>query len=447
MIRGISLLLHSRYAPGQSLVIVALSFTALMAMIGLGVDIGYLIVQRRIMYQASDAAALSAAAFMVTHLSEGGSNPRFDTITEEDVWRVASLAITENQKAKPAGAQYRTKLSFIQKTGSSSYSSSSCGDTLPPCSSSAPPPPGTIIVRVESSITFKTSFIAALGIRTMTAGAVASARMAGDAPQEVPPAWPFAFRWAGSLTANCAPRRFGYPNYPDICYWDSQSGSHGQGGNYQGLLDYTWQYNPRFGASGNQDYGQKDELSDYTDLPDYSNPFPPSCAGWDPDGSDRNRSVYCRTRLGFQGQVVDGRFVQIYPNPGGFPPSYSFRDAATRYIDNCTAFGGQEFGDSFCEIMISFWSDPEECVPDPITGGLSCDWRPTDASNIVERVRIVRQVRFRVYRNSIIRNYATSQVVFGGRFIEKPVITGRTGSDQDLNMNANQVYLISSDHL
>ncbi len=224
----------ARDERGQTLVVVALAATALLGAAALAVDFGYGYVQRRILQNAADAAALGAArllaeAAVVVLNADGVNEVRFSTDRASDglVWSRANTLASANFVGAASGAAFTLSYGTAQEPLVWTASDGAA-------SSAREVPKDTVHVRVRASVRYASLLAAALGTRQIEAAASARARLVGAAPPSGA-VWSIAhpfdpaefFSSAGAAGSDPQP----------VTFWSSKG--HVDFEHFNGLVDYS----------------------------------------------------------------------------------------------------------------------------------------------------------------------------------------------------------------
>src|SRR6266550_3057870 len=97
---------------GQALIIVGLAMVVLLGALALGLDWGYGLTQRRVMQNASDAAALAVGKALATNVVIVNSAPAF-RVSQEQAYCQATLYARANLSFSPAGASNALSITFL----------------------------------------------------------------------------------------------------------------------------------------------------------------------------------------------------------------------------------------------------------------------------------------------------------------------------------------------
>ena len=225
---------RTRVTQGQTMVIVALSILALVAVVALAVDGGSVLLQRRNMQNGADSGALAAVGYLQQNIA-ATCNPTpchpQALVTNGDVISRTNTFVAANRGGVVGSASYTTTLEYHFTDGPNAGTYQNAANY----STAALVPAFADGVRVTAGINNPTIFAQAIGIRILPASAQAAARLYPTC-RVVPsdgPTLPFT-RFRPPMDARLAD-----PNVRnDLCnpflFWDS--GGDFQSSNFDNLI-------------------------------------------------------------------------------------------------------------------------------------------------------------------------------------------------------------------
>ena len=233
---------------GQALIIVGLAMVVLLAAIAVGLDWGYGLTQRRVMQNASDAAALGVGKMLATSVVIVGGAPAFRT-SEEQAFCQARLYANANLSFSPASASTTLSVDFLDSSKASlgTISSAACPAAA---SGGTDVPAGTRYVRVTSGESYHSLVAGVVGSGSLTAAASSVAKLSGTSVPLSGRTWPMVRHFNADdydLTSNNN-KACGNPCDPTsadpVTFW-SPSAADTVYGQFKGLLDFS-RYSTRY---------------------------------------------------------------------------------------------------------------------------------------------------------------------------------------------------------
>lgn len=227
---------------GQTLVVMVVVLTVLLAAVSFGLDWGYALAQRRLMVNAAEAGALGAGRLLATSVVAAGGQVVFNR-SREDVYCEASRYTTSNLGAAPRSSSY----GFTVQLGDNSRPIiwTTVSATACPPTTSNQVPASTRYVRVVSSVGYPSLIASVVGTSSITASGSARVRISGAPVAQGDRTWPMVRHYDEvefTNGSNC-----GNPCNPDSAtpmkFWSSQ-GSESQNpnmvyGNFKGQTDLS----------------------------------------------------------------------------------------------------------------------------------------------------------------------------------------------------------------
>ncbi|HAF08925.1 MAG TPA: hypothetical protein DCK98_02430 [Chloroflexi bacterium] len=233
---------------GQALVVVGLAMVVLLGALALGLDWGYGLTQRRVMQNASDAAALGVGKMLATNVVIANGSPAF-RVSQEQAYCLATQYAKANFSFSPAGASTTMAIQFLDSSATllATISSAACPAAA---SGGTEVPTGTRYVRATSGVSFRSLVASVAGSGSLSAGASSLAKLSGTTMPLNGKTWPMVRHYNPAdydLNSNtpkacpnpcdptvAAPVTFWSPNATDTVY-----------GKFKGLVDFS-RYSTRY---------------------------------------------------------------------------------------------------------------------------------------------------------------------------------------------------------
>lgn len=234
---------------GQALVIVGLAMVALLCALALSLDWGYGLTQRRVMQNASDAAALGVAKALATNVVIVNSSPAF-RVSQEQAYCQATRYAQANLSFSPAGASTTMTIQFLDSniTPLATISSASCPAAA---SGGTEIPGGTRFVRATSGESFQSLVAGIAGTGSLSAQASSLAKLSGTSMPLNGQTWPMVRHYnpddydlTGQNNKKACPNPCDPTQANPITFW-SPSAADAAYGDFKALLDFS-RYSTRY---------------------------------------------------------------------------------------------------------------------------------------------------------------------------------------------------------
>ena len=224
---------------GQALIAVALAMVVLLGAIGLGLDWGLAVAQRRTAQNAADAAAMGAARWLATSVVLSGGSIAF-AIDQEQVYCYAkAYADAAQANFTPPGASTSFTLEYGDGASPTNWTTSATS-ACPTGSTGTTVPAGTVYVRATGATTYRSTIAAVFGMPQITADARAKARLTGTIVADGLTVWPMIRHYdpADFDLGSCKKPPCDPTALPPIMFWSSSGAlSDMVYGNFKGLID------------------------------------------------------------------------------------------------------------------------------------------------------------------------------------------------------------------
>ena len=222
---------------GQAVIVVAIALAVLVAALAFGVDWGYAMAQRRVMQNASDAAALGAGKYLATAVIEINGGPAF-SVTQEEAWCVAKSYQNANRSFVDANATLQLDLFYGTSSPIVWTTSAKPAGEVCPTTGGTPIPSTTIYLRVVAAVTFSSLIASIVAHSSSTSSASARVRLSGTQVPLGGPLWSMVRHYDPadyniSCTGTCDPTQV-----DPVEFW-SANGTNVVYGNFKGLIDYS----------------------------------------------------------------------------------------------------------------------------------------------------------------------------------------------------------------
>ena len=221
---------------GQALVAVALAMVVLLGALGLGLDWGLSLTQRRTAQNAADAGAIAAAKWLATSVAMSGGSVVFTVSQEQAYCYAKGYADANHSTFVPQGQT----TSFTLEYGDGTTWTTSATATCPVASGGTTVPASTIYVRATSTSSYRSTIAAVFGQPLITAQARAKARMTGTSVGEGQKIWPMVRHYDPNdfdttCHGTCTPQTM-----PPLTFWSSSGNlTNMVYGNFKGLMDFS----------------------------------------------------------------------------------------------------------------------------------------------------------------------------------------------------------------
>ncbi len=216
---------------GQALVIVALAIVVLLGALGVVVDWGYAVTQRRVSQNEADGATLAVGRLLATSV---GVNGGF-VVSQDEAWCTARQFRDRNRRLDPTTTESITvSFSTTGRSWTTPLSSANC----PTNGSGDAVPSGTLYARVVVTTSYRAFFGAATGRSQIATSASARVKLSGAPVSENAPVLPFVRRFSARFATSSAPcGAFCNPNdVGPMLLW--RPGINGIG-EFKGLMDLS----------------------------------------------------------------------------------------------------------------------------------------------------------------------------------------------------------------
>jgi len=233
---------------GQALVIVGLAMVVLLCALALGLDWGYGLTQRRVMQNASDAAALGVGKLLATNVVIANSSPAFRA-SQEQAYCQATRYAQANVSFSPAGASTTLAIEFLDSSATLLATISSASSPAAASGGTAVPA-GTRYVRATSGESFRSLVASIAGSGSLFAQASSLVKLSGSTVPLNGKTWPMVRHYnpadydLNSSTPKACPNPCDPTVADPVTFW-SPNATDTVYGNFKGLLDFS-RYSTRY---------------------------------------------------------------------------------------------------------------------------------------------------------------------------------------------------------
>jgi Flp pilus assembly protein TadG len=190
----------AREQEGQALVLVAVAVMALLAAVGIAIDVGHSLTLRRVSQNEADAAAVAVGKLLATSVSATGGT--HFTASQEAAWCLAKQFRDGNRRFEQGLSAETITVSF--SADGAVWSATVSGAACPATGPGTAIAPDTVFVRVRVESSLRTLSGSVIG-QSLTSGASARARMAGSTVITGSPLSPEARHYSGAPYTPASP--------------------------------------------------------------------------------------------------------------------------------------------------------------------------------------------------------------------------------------------------